>query len=81
MARVAYQPGDLERPLVRGADHLTPVIADDGEQAWVAIVPFIHPPAVGDRFTFRGRAWEIVREKDLTRGYVAHPVTPRICAH
>lgn len=58
----------------------TPVIADDGVRAWVAVLRIPHPPKVGDRFRFRGRTWEIVRAPDRLRGYVAHPVGPRHCA-
>ncbi len=51
----------------------TPVIADDGADARVIVVYLPAPPAVGDRFTFDGLAWEVVHAKDHTRGCVARP--------
>ncbi len=80
MARVAYEVGSRRQPIPRHPHPFTPVIADDGEHAWVAVVAFAHPPALGDRFAFRGQTWEIIREKDFLRGCVARPVAPRICA-
>jgi hypothetical protein len=76
MVRGADRAGGPGRSMPPGADHFTPVIVDEGERAWVALVSFVHPPALGDRFSFGGRAWEIVREKDLLRGYVARPAAP-----
>jgi len=32
------------------------------------------PLALGNRFEFGGLTWEIVRQRDLLRGYVAWPV-------
>jgi len=50
-----------------------PVIADGGGEARVILVEFPAPPAVGDRFTFGGLTWEIVRSSDHARGFVARP--------
>ncbi len=51
-----------------------PVIADDGLEAGVVVVRFSGPPRRGDRFEHGGRTWEIVREQDHLRGYVARPI-------
>lgn len=53
--------------------HAVPVIADRGDDAWVVLVHFPRTPRIGDRFTFDHTAWQVVREGDHTRGYVAQP--------
>ena len=61
--------------------HAVPVIADRGDEAWVVLVHFPQPPRVGDRFTFARLTWQLVREKDHTRGFVARPVARPIARH
>jgi hypothetical protein len=62
----AYRIGDGE--------HAAPVIADRGDQAWVVTVHSQEPLTVGSRFEFGGLTWEIVRGRDLLRGFVAWPI-------
>jgi hypothetical protein len=52
----------------------TPVIADRGDEACVVVVRTAEPLDVGSRFEFGGLTWEIVRARDLLRGFVAWPV-------
>jgi hypothetical protein len=56
--------------------HEVPVIADRGDGASVVVVCFNRQPRLGDRFEFEGLTWEIVRTKDMVRGYVARPLQP-----
>jgi len=56
---------------------LVPIIADGGDAASVVLVGFARQPRVGDRFQLCGRDWEITREKDHVRTYVARPVRRR----
>lgn len=58
-----------------------PVILDCGEHARVVTVTFSRLPQVGERFVLEGSTWEIVRAKDLLRGYVARAVAPGLCVH
>lgn len=56
---------------------LVPVIADRGDAAAVVLVEFSRLPRVGDRFQQGGRDWEITRDKDHARTFVARPVRRR----
>jgi hypothetical protein len=58
-----------------------PVILDGGDRARVVTVPFSRVPQVGDRFNFDSGVWEIVRVRDLLRGFVAQAVTTGTCVH
>ena len=74
MATTAREFGTLQPPRVGFGDHEAPVIADAGDDAWVVVVRSPKPLALGNRFDFGGLTWEIVRQRDLLRGYVAWPV-------
>ena len=53
---------------------LTPVIVDAGDAVRIVLVRFPAAPTVGDRFSFDGGTFEVVRTKDHARGFVARPV-------
>lgn len=57
--------------------YAVPVIADRGDDAWVVLVRFPAAPRVGDRFSFDSITWELVRDRDHARGYVARPAGRR----
>ena len=50
------------------------VILDGGAAVEVAVIDCGREPRVGMRFEHGGRVWEITREKDHARGWVARPV-------
>ncbi|MEP0775741.1 MAG: hypothetical protein HRF46_15445 [Acidobacteriota bacterium] len=50
------------------------VIADRGDGAEVVMAPLSGEPRVGDRFSYGGLDWVVVRAKDHLRGAVAVPV-------
>ncbi len=50
------------------------VIADWGDGAEVVMAPLSGDPRVGDRFSYGGVEWVVVRAKDHLRGPVAVPV-------
>jgi hypothetical protein len=54
--------------------YAVPVIADRGDRAWVVTVCSDEPLRIGSRFQFGGVTWEIVRDRDLVRGFVAWPI-------
>lgn len=58
--------------------HAAPVIADGGDEAYVVVVSSDAPLGVGSRFEFAGLTWEIVRTRDLIRGFVAWPVVHHV---
>lgn len=74
MTTTAREFGMLGPPRVGVGDHQAPVIADAGDDAWVVLVRSPQPLVLGSRFDFAGLTWEIVRQQDLLRGYVAWPV-------
>jgi hypothetical protein len=81
---MAYAPLRVktsEPPTAGWQPEAIPVILDFGDQARVVTVRLSRTPQMGDRFEFQGCLWEIVRDRDLLRGYVARVVTPGICVH
>lgn len=74
MACVAVQTNSASRAPMGQERYAVPVIADRGDGASVVVVCFSRRPRLGDRFRHEGLTWEIVRTKDLIRGYVARPV-------
>jgi hypothetical protein len=78
MACVAHEIGHSTLSVGSGA-FSAPVIADRGDRAWVVVVHRTRPLAVGDRFDFAGSTWEIIRDRDLLRGFVARPVRRDFC--
>jgi len=81
---MAYAPlrvASLDSPSTGRRPVAIQVILDHGDQAQVVTVRLSRTPQVGDRFRLQGCAWEIVRDRDLLRGYVARPVTPGNCVH
>jgi len=70
---------------IRGGAHMSDrhgrrrvaVIADWGDGASVVLVAFARSPLVGDRFQLHGCDWEITRDRDHVRTYVARRVRQR----
>jgi hypothetical protein len=58
-----------------------PVILDGGDCARVVTVTFSRVPQLGDRFNLESSVWEIVRVRDLLRGFVARAMTAGACVH
>jgi hypothetical protein len=81
MATVAQQLSRSKAAKSTRDTVLVPVIADGGGGVRIVMARFPHPPHLGDRFTLGTLVWEIVREGDHTRGYVARPVHHGACAH
>ncbi len=81
---MAYAPLKVkasESPAAGWQAATIPVILDCGDQARVVTLRLSRTPQIGDRFQFQGCVWEIVRDRDLLRGYVAKVVTPGVCVH
>ncbi len=81
MASTALRTASLASPAMGHAPSPVPIILDCGDCAKVVSVMFARPPQVGDRFEFEGSGWEIVRDRDLLRGYVARAVRSGACVH
>ena len=80
MATTARETGTIEVLQTGSGRFAAPVIADCGEDAWVVLVRSRAPLALGSRFEFAGLDWEIVREPDPVRGFVAWPVLRSLAA-
>ncbi len=73
MASAVRQADDGVARLATTAAGGVPVILDGGASVRVAAIDVGRPLRVGLRFEFEGAMWEIARENDHARGWVARP--------
>ena len=74
MASAAGDPNGLRTQRAGGAGTGVAVILDSGTMVEVAVIDCGGQPRVGMRFEHGGRIWEMTREQDHTRGWVARLV-------